>query len=260
MQEQKMNVLIVEDEALVALDLSMGLQKDGYHIVGIADNADDAELIFSGNEVDIILMDINILGHKDGIDTAMQLLKHKKVPIIYLTAITDAQTVNRVKQTHPAAFLTKPYNINNVRIAIELAINEFASQKVKLINKSAPVGKSFPKDAPADKEVFLQMNDFIFVKQNYRFVKLNMADIHYAEADGNYINLVTKETKMAVRLSLNLFMEKVNFPKLVRIHRSFAVNIDSIQSFNDQEVTVYKQELPIGRNYKESFLKRFFHQ
>lgn len=255
-----MNVLIVEDEALVALDLSMGLQKDGYQIVGIADNAKDAEQLFLKNEVDIILMDINILGDKDGIDTAIQLLKHKKVPVIYLTAITDTQTVNRVKQTHPAAFLTKPYNINNVRIAIELAINEFAAQKAKLINKSTPVGKNIAKDTAADKEVFLQMNNYLFVKQNYRFVKLNMADIHYAEADGNYINLVTKETKMAVRLSLNLFMEKINFSKLVRIHRSFAVNTDSIQSFNDQEVTVNNQELPIGRNYKESFLQHFFHR
>src|SRR5687768_11309049 len=105
---EKINVLIVEDESIVALDLATGLENDGYFIAGIADNADDAILVFKEHEVDIVLMDVNIIGKKDGIDTAIELLRIKQVPVIYLTAFTDTNTVNRVKQTHPAAFLTKP--------------------------------------------------------------------------------------------------------------------------------------------------------
>ena len=86
---------------------------------------------------------------------------------------------------------------------------------------------------------------------------MKLADILYVEADNNYINLVTAETKLTVRLSLNQFMEKIKHAKLIRTHRSFSVNMDAIESFNDQQVIVGKHELPIGRNYREAFLQHF---
>lgn len=260
MPQEKVNILIVEDESIVALNLSMGLEADGYDIAGIADNAEDALQLFTENEIDIVLMDINIIGERDGIQTAQELLKHKSVPIIYLTALTDSQTVSRVKGMQPAAFLTKPYHISNVRIAIELAISNFAiaqqshqpSTKVVSLDKSPSPGES-----NAEKEVLLQMQDHIFVKNNYRFVKMKLSDILYAEADNNYISLITTEGKTTVRLSLNQFMEKIRSASLIRIHRSFAINMNAIQSFNDQQVVVDKYELPIGRNYREAFLQHF---
>ncbi len=260
MPHENVNVLIVEDESIVALNLSMGLENDGYTVVGIADNAEDAQQLFTENEVDIVLMDINIMGKKDGIQTAEELLKHKSVPIIFLTALTDNATVNRVKGMQPAAFLTKPYHISNVRIAIELAISNFAiahqgsqpSAKVVSIEKSTA-----PAETNSDKEVLLQMQDYLFVKNNYRFVKMKLSDILYAEADNNYINLITAEGKTTVRLSLNQFMEKIRSASLIRIHRSFAINMNAIQSFNDQQVMVDKYELPIGRAYREAFLQHF---
>lgn len=257
---EKINVMIVEDESIVALDLSTGLQQDGYQVIGIADNAADARELFEANEVDILLMDINIFGDKDGIDTVRELMTIKEIPVIYLTAFTDAATIERVKKTHPAAFLTKPYNINNVRIAIELALNNFAvvkeqQGKAKVISIEEATDKS--KEIRSDKETILQMNDCIFVKQNYQFVKVKLPDILYVESDNNYVNIVTAEKKIALRISLNQLLEKIIFSNLVRIHRSYAVNIHTIQSFTEQDVLIGKLELPIGRNYKESFLKHF---
>src|SRR5688572_12826533 len=98
MAAEKVNILIVEDESIVALDLAKGLEQDGYNIAGIADNAEEAQQLFNDNEIDIILMDVNIIGEKDGIDTATEILKLKAVPIIYLTAFTDAATIDRIKQ------------------------------------------------------------------------------------------------------------------------------------------------------------------
>jgi DNA-binding LytR/AlgR family response regulator len=260
MSTEKVNVLIVEDESIVALDLSAGLERDGYNVVGIADNAEEAQQLFTENPVDILLMDIHIIGDKDGIDTATELLKHKTVPVIFLTAFTDPMTVSRVKHIQAAAFLTKPYNVTNVRIAIELALNNLAITK-----QTAAAGKVIPLenhgDRPVpdttDKETVLQMNDYIFVKNNYVFVKIRLADLLYLEADNNYVNVVTQEKKFVLRLSLSQLLEKINYKPLVRIHRSYAVNIDAIQSFNDQEVQIGKVELPIGRNYKEDFLRYF---
>jgi two-component system, response regulator PdtaR len=264
MGAEKINILIVEDESIVAMDLSAGLAHSGYHVAGIADNAVDARGLYEQNEVDIVLMDINLIGEKDGVDTVIDLMKIKQCPVIYLTAFTDNVTVERVKKTYPAAFLTKPYSIANVRIAIDLAINSFAALK-----EEQQAGKVIPLQAGAeaaakspstDKETILQINDCMFIKQNYQFVKIKVSDILYVESDNNYVRIITNSNLFALRLSLNQLLEKIIFSQLVRIHRSFAVNIHAIKSFTEQDVLVGDKELPIGKNYKESFLKKFnFH-
>src|SRR5882762_7734414 len=99
MPTEKVNILIVEDESIVALDLSEGLLRGGYAIAGIADNAQSAKAVFEKEEVDVVLMDINLKGTKDGIDTVMELMAIRQTPVIYLTAYTDAATVERVKKT-----------------------------------------------------------------------------------------------------------------------------------------------------------------
>ena len=260
MPTEKINILIVEDEAIVALDLASGLERDGYGVAGIADNAEEALQLFAHNDIDIVLMDVNIIGNKDGIDTAAELLKQKQVPLIYLTAFTDPGTIERAKQTHPAAFLAKPYHQTNVRIAIELAISNFAVARQqqatgKVISLEKNAGRTSAESA--EKEAVLQLNDCIFVKSNYAFVKIRLADILYIEAENNYVQLVTAEKKLLLRLALSQLLEKIHFKPLVRIHRSFAVNMNAIQSFTDQEILVNKTPLPIGRSYKEDFLKNF---
>jgi DNA-binding LytR/AlgR family response regulator len=260
MNQSAVNILIVEDESIVAMDLATGLERDGYHIAGVADNGADARSLFEKNDIDIILIDINIIGDKDGIETVSELVKIKQVPVIYLTAFTDVATVDRVKKTYPAGFLTKPYSINNVRIAIELALNNFAVLKEqqgagKVISMVESPGKG--KETKTDKETILQMNDCIFVKQNYQFVKIKLSDILYVESDNNYTHLMTSDKKIALRISLNQLLEKIIFTELVRIHRSYAVNMHAVQSFTEQDIKVGKTELPIGKQYKETFLKHF---
>ncbi len=258
MPAEKINILIVEDESIVALDLANGLERDGYNITGIADNAEEAQQLFNNNEVDIVLMDVNIIGDKDGIDTAIEILKQKAVPIIYLTAFTDTATIDRIKQTHPAAFLSKPYNLTNVRIAIDLAVNNFAVSREQQTGKIIQLDKNNERNVSSpERELILRMNDHIFVKSNYAFVKLKLCELLYVEADNNYISIVSAEKKFLLRLSLNQLLDKINYKSLVRIHRSYAVNINAIQSFNEQEVEINQQHLPIGRNYKEEFLKHF---
>ncbi len=82
----------------------------------LADNYKDAIKLFTDNIPDIVLMGINIQGDKDGVGKAMALKQIKELPLIYLTAYTDVRTIDSVKATNLAAFLTKPYNLENVRI------------------------------------------------------------------------------------------------------------------------------------------------
>ena len=251
MATEKINVLIVEDESIVALDLATALHQDGYEVIGIADHAEAAIRLFTSRAVDIVLMDIHLGGPKDGIDTVTDLMKIRQTPVIYLTAFTDHATIERVKHTYPAAFLAKPYQISNVRIAIELALNSLAARP--LLSSAAPTVS--PPTGPT-KEPILQMGDYVFVKYNYQFVKVPLADILFVAADSNHINLHTNDRKFVLRLSLGQLFDRLIFDRLIRIHRSYAVNIDAIQSFTEQKVLTGKGELPIGRNYKKDFLKR----
>ncbi|HEV7780062.1 MAG TPA: LytTR family transcriptional regulator DNA-binding domain-containing protein [Chitinophagaceae bacterium] len=251
---EQIHVMIVEDESIVAMDLAAGLEHDGYVVTGIADNYEEAVKMFAEQPVDILLMDIHIQGDKDGVDTATALMSTRQVPLIYLTAFTDAVTIERVKHTNPSAFLTKPYSIDNVRIAIDLALHHFAEAKPatgKLLSMPASTEKR------PDKEQFLQLKEYIFIKQNYRFVKFRLSEVLYAEADNNYVNIHTLNQKFALRLSLSDLLDRLHFSRLIRIHRSYAVNLDAISSFDDQLIRIGQHEIPIGRNYRQDFMNQF---
>lgn len=250
----RVHVMIVEDESIVAMDLAAGLEQDGYVVTGIADHFDEALALFREKPADILLMDINIHGEKDGVETAAALMQIRPVPLIYLTAFTDAATVERVKHTHPSAFLTKPYSIDNVRIAIDLALHHFAEARPAA--PVVPLTRQAAEKKP-DREQLLQLKEYIFIKQNYRFVKLKMAEIQFAEADNNYVTLHTANQKYALRMSLADLLQRLDFQRLARVHRSYAVNIDEISSFDDQLIRIGRHEIPIGRNYRQDFLDLF---
>ena len=89
-------ILIVEDDIIIATDLQIRLQRLGYKVIGMAKNSNEAVQLFQQNDVDLLLMDINIQGKKDGIETAQLLQNQRIVPLIYLTEIGRASCRERV--------------------------------------------------------------------------------------------------------------------------------------------------------------------
>jgi PAS domain S-box-containing protein len=115
-------ILIVEDDNIIAFELQYRLEENGYNVVGpFAYGEDVIENICSMN-VDLILMDINLKGNLDGIETA-QIIKQKcKIPIIYLTAYTDQNTLNRAKITEPFGYVIKPFDERELFTNIEMSL------------------------------------------------------------------------------------------------------------------------------------------
>jgi two-component system, response regulator PdtaR len=248
-----MKIILIEDEYILATELKSTLKKEGYEVVEVCDNGQEALDFYKENEVDLILCDISILGDWDGIETASRLLEIKQVPLIYLTALADTETIERAKQTFPAAYIPKPYNISNLRIAIEMAINNFAVK----VNPASM--KILPKNESQNqyKESILQVNNDIFIKQNYQFVKFPLNEILYLEADNIHTTIVTSSKKYVLRLPLSAILERLPTQSLIRVHRSFAVNINKIDSFNEHEIMIGTQPIPLSRGLKEDFLKCF---
>ncbi|CAN5371333.1 hypothetical protein BH09BAC4_BH09BAC4_42440 [soil metagenome] len=247
------SILIVEDEAILALDLCVRLEAEGYTIVGTATTGRQALALYEQQPADIIICDINLRGDWTGIDTARKLKAHRPVPVIYLSALTDRMTLDLAKDTKPAAYLTKPVTTDNLRIAIEIALSNFAELSSK---PKTPDMQAIPLTA-REGEAILQVGEYIFIKQNYQFVRLHQAEVLYAEAEDKYTTLVTTTRKFVLRLSLAVLLQRLMDMTLVRVHRSYAVNLGRVDSFNDYEIQVPGQTLPLGRVYKDDFLRHF---
>ena len=251
---EKINILIIEDEEILAWDLREKLRKEGYYVVENVSSGAEALEVFQQNEIDLIICDINIEGEWDGIETMNNILKIRQVPLIYLTALSDKETIERAKNTQPAAYVTKPFQLENLRIAIDLAIHNFA-MRVQPKDNKIKLHHSDEKDN--SRETILQIDDYIFIKQNYQFVKTHLNTILYLEADGNYTHLVTTDKKYTLYMSISSMLERLSFKRLVRVHRSFALNMDKIDTFNDQEIMIGTHIVPLSRSYKEEFMKMF---
>jgi PAS domain S-box-containing protein len=128
-QKNSARILIVEDEQVVALDLSSTLENLGYDVIDSVISG--AEAIKSAREQrpDLILMDIRLDGKLDGIDAAQQIHDFTKCPVIFLTAYSDEQTLSRAKQATPFGFLVKPFKMPELRCAIECAMHKHQTEE-----------------------------------------------------------------------------------------------------------------------------------
>ncbi len=124
MSATRTKILIVEDEGIIAAHIASQLVTAGYEVVGMAESSEQALAIVPELHPELILMDIRIKGRMDGIETVEALRERFDIPVIYLTAHTDQQTVDRAKVTRASGFLTKPIHEKNLGIAIEMAIHK----------------------------------------------------------------------------------------------------------------------------------------
>jgi PAS domain S-box-containing protein len=119
------NILIVEDELIVAEDLRYILEDFGYNVVGIVDSGEKALQKVAETKPYLVLMDVRLNGQLDGVQTAEQIWKNYQIPVIYLTANSDLKTLQRAKATEPFGYITKPFKEKELQTAIEIAFNRY---------------------------------------------------------------------------------------------------------------------------------------
>jgi CheY-like chemotaxis protein len=117
-------ILIVEDEVIVAEDLSYKARALGYQVTGIVSSGVEATEAARQNAFDIVLLDIHLDGHLDGIETA-KALKHLCDPaIVFVTAHSDAQTVKQVEAISPVGYILKPFGERDLAVQLEIALHK----------------------------------------------------------------------------------------------------------------------------------------
>lgn len=118
----KPSILIVEDSFIVAYHLQTTLESEGYRVLSTQDTGEGALQFLETNKPDLVLMDIMLNGKLDGIETAHQIKHVHHLPIIYITALTDKDTIHRAKVTEPHGYLTKPFEDREIFTVIEMAL------------------------------------------------------------------------------------------------------------------------------------------
>jgi len=135
------DILLIEDEFIIAKDIKVSLSENNFASVDYARNYDTALDLFVKNSYDVIISDINLNDKKDGIEIITEFSKLKKVPVVYLTAYSDVDIVSRAEKTMPFAYVLKPYNNNQLRATINLAILNFTKQSKDILENQENTSK-----------------------------------------------------------------------------------------------------------------------
>jgi len=238
-------ILLVEDEMIIAAKISTQLTNMGYEITGILSRGEEAIANVKENMADIILLDINLKGEIDGIETSKQIHRFSGVPIIYLAANGDDATFNRAITTKPAGYISKPFKQLDLQRAIELAICRMEDNE--------PGQETF--DGNNEVQHFI-LSDRIFVRYKEKMLKIMVSDILYIEADRNYSRIFTCSKEYLLSVTLKTIQEKISGNFFVRIHRSYIINITQIEEVADSYVSIAGKPIPMSDGLKEQLLNR----
>ncbi len=234
-------ILVVEDEFIIAEDISETLRSLGYEVVGNATNYYEAVKFLDEKTSDAVLVDINLGDKKDGIDVGTAIKETYKLPLIFITSHADKTTVDRAKHLKPNGYLVKPFDKNDLYTSIEIALSNFTA------NTAVAPPPAEPVDDP---------EHVVFIKDGTTFIKLKHDDIWYVKSDGNYISIHTPQKKYLIRKTLKDFGSTLPADTFFQVYKSYIINLHHVESVHSDHVIVKQLEIPIGREFKEAFLKK----
>lgn len=243
----KTKILIVEDEAIVAKDISVCLEKIGYEVIATFSKGEKALHFKKKNKPDLVLMDIMLAGNISGIEASAEIKKKHDIPVVFLTAYADEKTIERAKVTEPYGYVIKPFKEIDLRTSIEMALYKFKKEKEKL---SGIESSSF-KNSPIS-------SDYIYVKSNSKLVKVQNLNILFVEALKDYVIIHTDKERFTIHSTMKDIEKKLPEDIFMRVHRSYILNLNKINSIDSSIVNIEKSDkkIPIGGSYKDSLFKR----
>ncbi len=232
---------VVEDELVIGRTILNTLNELGYSHCGPAINYTEAMEMLEQDKPDLLLLDIQLSGKKDGIDVAYKLNELYRIPFIFLTANSDVETIERAKKVNPHAYIVKPFTKEELFAAIEIAFSNFAGNR-------STARAEYADPHPA--------KEYIFVRDGYVFRKIFLKELLYLESDANYVTLHLKsQKKVMVRSTLNDFIAQLDTQTFIRIHRSYSVNIHQVDDVFPTEVSVNGIKIPVGKSYRKYLFK-----
>lgn len=229
MMTNRLNILIIEDELLIAEMLKEMLLELEHHVVAVAKNYDTAlEVLENQKEINFAILDINLSETKTGIDIAQKINQEYKIPFVFLTSYSDKQTIKEAIALKPESYLIKPFSKTDLFVTLEI-IN--ARKKVE--------------------------ERVLIIKDGHLNVKIKHHDVLWIKSDNIYLEVKTEEKTFLVRNSLDKFTEELNDSNFIRIHRSYTVNMQHIKAVNGQYIVIKDEKIPMSRSLRDELMQRF---
>lgn len=245
--EFNINLLLVEDDLLLAESIRYSLQKEGIRVVGVAHNFKDSVLLMRQHDIDIALIDIQLDGPEDGIATAAELTKMKWIPIIYMTGNTPLELEERMQKTYPAAFLEKPIRERELAVQVKLAFLNFKADNL-------------PSPLP-------NQTESVFLPTDKGYIGIKVKEISYIEASGNQAKLFLSEeafSKMHPKkaykpILISTSMGRIfhNLPaNFYRLSRFTVINLNQISRIDAHRLFIRNDEITIPEGKRKELMDR----
>lgn len=240
-------ILIVEDETIVRKDIKVTLETLGYTVVGETGDAEQAVELAVELRPDLVLMDIMLKGTMNGIEAALMIRARTGLPVIFLTAYADDDTLSRARIAQPYGYILKPFKAVDVHTAIEMAVYKHAQDSDVIKERDelyqlATTGNANP----------------LFLKNSGRLIRLRLEDIYYVAALKDYVGIHLKDKRYITHGTLKNIEARLPATDFVRVHRSFIVRLDKIAAVELPNVILDNDKgvIPIGESYSSKLVER----
>lgn len=244
----QIRIIVVEDESIVAKDIQHSLNRLGYDVVATASTGEKALQAVERHTPDIVLMDIMLKGKMSGIDAAREIREKWNIPVVYLTAYADENTLNKAKITEPYGYIIKPFKEIDIHTSIEMAI--YKHKKEMEVTKERDLLYSLVEGQTK--------GGILFVKSNTRIVKLKSKDIYFVEALKDYVVINVPGKRYTIHSTMKDIQKKLPESEFIRVHRSYIVRVDKIATieFPNLVLESIQKIIPIGGSYKDALNER----
>lgn len=224
-------IIVDDDELCISVIEDMISQLDDFICIETFQNALDAYNYLEANDVDVVFLDVEM--PKMG---GIELLKNlKKSPMVVMITSHEEFALESYEY-NVTDFLKKPAEWSRFLKTIEKIRKEFLDLAAQLLESS-------------DQE-------YVFIKTDSKLVQLNLSQVLWVEALGNYIRVHTEEDKYTVLSTMKEIEAKLPAKDFIRVQRSFIIRVDKVKAIEDNYIIIKDKEIHIGKSYKEDFNKR----
>ncbi|MCA0932750.1 LytTR family DNA-binding domain-containing protein [Lutimonas saemankumensis] len=227
--------IIVDDEPMAREILENHLNRiDSIEILGLCKNAVEAFNLLNSHAVDLIFLDIN-MPEISGLSFARSI--NKDIKVIFTTAYREYAVDGF--DLKAVDYLLKPISFDRLIQSIE----KYKNESLVFKEESSP-DQSFEK------------SDFFFVRSNRKMIKIKFSDLQYIESLSDYVKLFVNGKAIITRETISSIEAKLPAKDFLRVHRSFIVSLNKIDSFTQEFVEIENKAIPISRSYKNDVKQR----
>lgn len=224
--------LIVDDEAIAREIIETHLSKiESVRVVASCSNAMEAFNHISNQQIDLVFLDIN-MPEISGISFAKSI--NKDIKVIFTTAYRDYAVEGF--ELKAVDYLLKPISFERFIKALDIYFDIYGN-------------------TTESKSSSIEVSDFMFVRSDRKMIKIDYDAIIYIESYSDYLKIHLKNNTIVTRETITAIEAKLPKQRFLRIHRSYIISINYIQSFTNEHITINKQALPISRTYRKNVLQ-----